>query len=152
MNGRSGGKCRGAAAMLLALGMSIAPHAAAQPVGSPDVGRFYAFGGFALFGPDSNGQLQGERVGLGLIAGGGFRLSPLLSFELGVLGTGYRLDTPASVSAQIPTGTNLRSNIGTGGLNLAVKFHFPQDRVDPYFGAGVGVYTTDFRTTSEDPG
>jgi opacity protein-like surface antigen len=149
MNSRS--KC-GIAAILFVLGMPIAPHAAAQPVGSPDVGRFYAFGGFALFGPDSNDQLQGERVGLGLIAGGGFRLSPLLSFELGVLGAGHRLDTPASVSAQIPTGTNLRSNISTGGLNLAVKFHFTQDRVDPYFGAGVGVYTTEFRTTSEDPG
>ena len=152
MNGRFRGKCRGAAATLLALGMSIAPHAAAQPFGSPDVGRFYAFGGFALFAPDSNDQLQGERGAAGLIAGGGFRMSPLLSLELGVLGAGYRLDTPASVSAQIPAGTNLRSNISTGGLNLSVKFHFTQDRVDPYFGAGVGIYTTDFRTTSETPG
>ena len=149
MNGQSRSEC---AAILLALGLSIAPHAAAQPAGSPEVGRFYAFGGLALFAPDSNGQLQGERGAAGVIAGGGFRLSPLLSFELGALGAGYRLDTPASVSAQIPTGTNLRSNIGTGGLNLTVKFHFPRDRVDPYFGAGVGVYTTEFRTTSEDPG
>ena len=39
--------------------MSMAPHAAAQP--SADVGPFYAFGGFALFGPDSNDQLRGER-------------------------------------------------------------------------------------------
>jgi hypothetical protein len=73
---------------LLALGMSIAPHAAAQP--SPDVGPFYAFGGFALFGPDSNDQLRGERGGAGLNVGGGFRFSRLLSFELGVLGAGYR--------------------------------------------------------------
>src|SRR5258708_23790733 len=152
MNGRFRGKCRGAAATLLALGMPTAPHAAAQPVGSPDVGRFYGFGGFALFAPDSNDQLQGERGAGGLIAGGGFRMSPLLSLELGVLGAGYRLDTPASVSAQIPAGTTLRSSISTGGLTLSVKFHFTQDRVDPYFGAGVGIYTTDFRTTSETPG
>jgi len=152
MNRRSGRKCRGAAATLLAFAMSIAPHAAAQPFGSPDVGRFYAFGGFALLAPDSNDQLQGERGAAGLIAGGGLRVSPLLSLELGVLGAGYRLDTPASVSVQIPAGTNLRSHISTGGLNLAVKFHFTQDRVDPYFGAGVGIYTTNFRTTSEDPG
>src|SRR6267154_677099 len=136
MNGRSGRKCRGAAAALLAFAMSIAPHAAAQPFGSPDVGRFYAFGGFALLAPGSNDQLQGERGAAGLIAGGGLRVSPLLSLELGVLGAGYRLDTPASVSVQIPAGTNLRSHISTGGLNLAVKFHYTQDRIDPSFGAG----------------
>jgi len=96
MNGQSRHQRRGTAAMLLALGMSIAPYAAAQP--SPDVGRFYAFGGFALFGPDTNDQLQGERGELGVIGGGGFRFSPLLSFELGVLGAGRRLDTPASAA------------------------------------------------------
>jgi opacity protein-like surface antigen len=139
--------------MLLALGMSIAPHAAAQAVGagSPDVGRFYAFGGFALFGPEKNDQFQGERGGLGLIAGGGFRFLPFLSFELSVLGAGRRLDTPASAAP--PAGTfkdgTLRTNLSTGGLNLAVKFHFTLDRIEPYVGVGVGRYTTSFRTTSE---
>jgi opacity protein-like surface antigen len=135
--------------MLLALGMSIAPHAAAQL--SPDVGRFYAFGGFALFGPEKNDQFQGERGGLGLIAGGGFRFLPFLSFELSVLGAGRRLDTPASAAP--PAGTfkdgTLRTNLSTGGLNLAVKFHFTLDRIEPYVGVGVGRYTTSFRTTSE---
>jgi len=132
MNGRSRHQYRGAAQILLALGMLIAPHAPAQPVGagSPDVGRFYAFGGFALFGPDTNDQLQGERGELGAIGGGGFRFSPLLSFELGVLGAGRRLDTPASAAPAAGTfkdGT-LRTNIGSGGLNFAVKFHFTLDR------------------------
>src|SRR6266436_7188756 len=81
MNGRSRRKSAGAAATLLALGISIAPHAAAQP--SPETAPFYAFGGFALFGPDSNDQLRGERGGAGLNLGGGFRFSRLLSFELG---------------------------------------------------------------------
>jgi len=137
--------------MLLTLGILIAPHAAAQPAGagSQNVGKFYAFGGLAAFAPDWNDQLQGERGGAGLMVGGGFRSTPLVSFELGALGAAYRLDTPAGVSAQIPTGTNLRSSIATGGLNLSVKLHFTQDRVDPYFGAGVGIYTTSFRTTSE---
>ena len=151
MNGQSRVKYRDAAAMLFALGLSIAPHAAAQPVGSPDVGRFYAFGGLALFGPDTNDQLRGERVGLGLIAGGGFRFLPFLSFELGVLGAGHRLDTPASAAPAAGTfrdGT-LRTNLSTGGLNLGVKFHFTLDRIEPYVGVGVGRYTTDFRTTSE---
>jgi hypothetical protein len=149
MNGQSRHQCRGTAAMLLALGMSIAPYAAAQP--SPDVGRFYAFGGFALFGPDTNDQLRGERGELGVIGGGGFRFSPLLSFELGVLGAGRRLDTPASAAPAAGTfkdGT-LRTNIGSGGLNLAVKFHFTLDRIEPYIGIGAGRYTTSFRTTSE---
>src|SRR5260221_4343083 len=132
MNRRSGRKCRGAAATLLAFAMSIAQHAAAQPFSSPDVGRFYAFGGFAWLAPDSNDQLQGERGAAGLIAGGGFRMSPLLSLELGVLGAGYRLDTPASVSAQIPAGTDPRANISTGGLNLSVKIPFTHGRVHPY--------------------
>src|SRR5713101_4933011 len=148
MNGQSGGQCV-SAAMLLALGMSIAPHAAAQP--SPDLGAFYAFGGFALFGPDTNDQLRGERGGLGLIAGGGFRFLPFLSFELGVLGARHRVDTPASAAPAAGTfkdGT-LRTNLSTGGLNLGVKFHFTLDRIEPYVGVGVGRYTTDFRTTSE---
>ncbi len=153
MNGRSRHRYRGAAQILLALGMLIAPHAPAQPVGagSPDFGRFYAFGGFALFGPDTNDQLQGERGELGAIGGGGFRFSPLLSFELGVLGAGRRLDTPASAAPAAGTfkdGT-LRTNIGSGGLNLAVKFHFTLDRIEPYVGFGLGRYATSFRTTSE---
>src|SRR6266852_5968078 len=151
MNDRSKRKCRGAAAMLLALGMSIVPHVAAQPVASPDVGRFYAFGGLALFGPDTNDQLRGERGGLGGIAGGGFRFLPFLSFELGVLGAGHRVDTPASAAPAAGTfkdGT-LRTNLSTGGLNLGVKFHFTLDRIEPYVGVGVGRYTTSIRTTSE---
>jgi len=152
MNRQSGRKY-GAAPVLLALGILIAPHAAAQPVGagSPDSGRFYAFGGFALFGPARNDQLQGERGELGVIGGGGFRFSPFLSFELGVLGAGRRIDTPAITAPAAGTfkdGT-LRTNIGSGGLNLAVKFHFTLDRIEPYFGFGVGRYTTSFRTTSE---
>src|SRR5258708_11440248 len=129
--------------------MSIAPHAAAQP--SPDVGPFYAFGGFALFGPDSNDQLRGERGGGGLIAGGGFRFLPFLSLELGVLGAGHRVDTPASAAPAAGTfkdGT-LRTNLSAGGLNVGVKFHFTLNRIEPYVGVGVGRYTTDFRTTSE---
>ena len=62
--------------MLLALGMLIAPQAAAQPAdaSSSNVGRFYAFGGFAVFAPDKDSQLRGQQGNLAnLIAGGGLR-------------------------------------------------------------------------------
>ena len=142
-----------AAAIAMSAVLGFAPQAAAQPAAPDpkDVGRFYAFGGAALFGAVTNSQLQGERGEGGLIGGGGFRFSPLLSFELGFLGATRRLDTPAS--AQPAAGTfkagTLKSHMGTGGLNLAVKFHFVLDRFEPYVGAGVGRYTTNFRTTSE---
>jgi hypothetical protein len=153
MNGQSRLK-RGIAAILFASGISIAPHAAAQVLGAgPNVGRPYAFGGFALYGPEKNDPLQKERGELALIAGGGFRFSPFLSFELGVLGAGRRLDPPTSPNASPPAGTfrdgTLKTHIATGGLNLSVKFHFTLDRVAPYFGVGAGRYTTTYRTTSE---
>lgn len=144
---------RFAAAMAVSVLLGFAPQAAAQPTAhdSPGVGRFYAFGGLALFGPATNDQLQGERGELGVIGGGGFRFSPLVSFELGILGASRKLDTPAASTPAAGTfkdGT-LRTHIGTGGLNLAVKFHFKVDRIEPYLGVGVGRYTTNFRTTSE---
>ena len=50
--------------MLLALGMLIAPHAAAQPAdaSSSNVGRFYAFGGFAVFAPDKDGKIRAVAI------------------------------------------------------------------------------------------
>ena len=129
------GRIATAIAVAAALGVSNAAAQAPDRGDETNTGRFYAFGGFALFGPDKNDQFQGERGGLGLIGGGGFRLTPLLSFELGVLGAGHKLDTPASASAQLPVGTfkdgTVRTNMSTGGLNLSVKFQFMVDRVEP---------------------
>jgi opacity protein-like surface antigen len=143
--------------MLLALGILIAPHAAAQPAGadSPNVGRFYAFGGFAVFAPDKDGQLHGQQGSpVNLIAGGGLRASQLLSFEVGLLGMGQKLDTPAATTPPIGTFQpgSLQTRMGTGGVNLTVKLQFAMDRLEPYFGAGVGMYSTWIRTTSEAPG
>src|SRR5882672_3208721 len=144
---------RFAAAIVIPAVFGFAPQAAAQTAGpdSPDVGRFHAFGGLALFGPATNDQLQGERGEAGVIGGGGFRFSPLVSFELGILGASRRLDTPAASTPAAGTfkDGSLKTNMGSGGLNLAVKFHFKVDRIEPYLGVGVGRYTTNFRTTSE---
>src|SRR5258706_14019197 len=97
MNRRSGRKCRGAAATLLVLAISTAPHAAAQP--SPDVGPFYAFGGDAWFGTDSNDQRRGEGGGEGRSADGGYRFLRLLSFVHGLPGVGFEIRSPLSAPA-----------------------------------------------------
>ena len=153
MNGRSRRKYRRAAPMWLALGMLIAPHAAAQPVDpvSPTFGRFYAFGGLALLVPQGNPQLHGESVGPGIVTGGGFRFSRLLSVEVGLLGTYHSIDSPAAAAPAAGTfkdGT-LKTDLTTGGLNVGVKFHFPLRQFEPYVGAGVGLYATNFSMTSE---
>ncbi|HMH17259.1 MAG TPA: outer membrane beta-barrel protein [Burkholderiales bacterium] len=144
---------RRAAAAAVVLSLSIASQAVAQPVdfASPTFGRFYAFGGLGVLIPQGNPQLHGENAGLSGLAGGGFRFSPLLSLEVGLLATGQSIDSPAAAAPAAGTfkdGT-LKTQIGTGGLNVGVKFHFPLDRFEPYVGAGVGAYTTNFRMTSE---
>ena len=42
--------------------------------------------------------------------------------------------------------------MGTLGVNLTAKLQFAMDRLEPYFGAGVGMYSTWIRTTSEAVG
>jgi len=144
-----------AAAMAIAIALCVLgpPPAAAQSAApAPQInGRPYGFGGFALFGPDGNDSLQRQRGDLGWFAGGGYRFSPSLSFELGVLIASQRLDTPASAAPAPGTfkGGSLKTRMGTGGVNIAVKYSFSLGSVEPYVGAGVGRYSTRFRTTSE---
>lgn len=140
--------------LCLVLTVGFAPFAAAQAKDpeSSNVGRFYAFGGFALFAPDKDGQLQNQQGNLAnLIVGGGLRASELLSFEIGLLGFGQKLDTPAAAAPPPLTFApgSLNTRMGTAGVNLTVKLQFPMDRVEPYVGAGVGMYSTWIRTTSE---
>jgi len=151
------GPVRVAAAMAIGIALCVlGPLPAAAQLTSPDpqiIGRPYAFGGFALFGPDSNDSLQRQRGELGLIAGGGYRFSPYLSFELGVLAASQKLDTPASAAPAQGTfnAGSLKTNMGTGGLNIGVKVSFPLGRFEPYYGAGIGRYSTRLATTSESP-
>ena len=149
-----GAGCVAAAMALCLLGPPPAAAQSAAPAAAPAPqthGRPYAFAGVALFGPEHNEQLQRQRSGLGGIAGGGYRFSPNLSFEVGVLAASQRLDTPAG--AVPPAGTfrtgSLRTRMGTSGVNIGIKFSFPLGRVEPYYGAGVGRYSTRLTTTSE---
>ena len=147
-------KCRNAAlALLLALPILWARQAAAQPAPplAADAGRFYAFGGLSGLVAQKNDQFSGERGNAGLTAGGGFQFLPYLSAEVGILGTGRRLDTPAAAAP--PAGTfkdgTPRTNMDTGGAYVSIKGQFQVGRVTPYVGLGVGRYTTQLRTTSE---
>ena len=122
------------------------PHTAAPTTG------FYAFGGFAALAAEKNSQLQGERGSpANLIAGGGYRLTPDLAVELNFLAAGRKLDTPPT--AEPPAGTfaagTLKSTMGTGGIGATVKYSFAVQHFAPYFGGGVGAYTTTFHTRSE---
>ncbi len=87
----------------------------------------------------------------GWFAGGGFRFSPSLSVELGVLIASQRLDTPASAAPAPGTfrDGSLKTQMGTGGLYVTAKYTFPLGRIEPYVGAGVGRYSTRLKTTSE---
>jgi len=166
---RKRGRIATATAFAAALGISSAPEARAQEQaqsqprphaqpykgGETNTGRFYAFGGFAAFAPDKNGQLQGERGSpVNLIVGGGYQALPNLALEVNYLLGLRTLDTPPT--AQPPAGTfqagSLDSAIGTHGIGATVKYNFTAGRFAPYFGGGLGFYSTRFLTTSETPG
>ena len=125
------------------------------PPAPAKAGPFYAFGGFALFSPDTNDQLSHQRGdAANLIAGGGFRFSRMLSLELDFFGGGQKLDTPPGATPAPGTfkDGSLETRMDTSGLALSAKFNFlPVGRLEPYVAGGAGWYATRLRTTSEDP-
>lgn len=130
------------------------PSRAAPAAAAERPGRFYAFAGFSAFAPQKNSGLQNERGSLANgIFGGGYRISPSLAAELNFLFDYHRLDTPASAQ---PVGSfqpgTLKSYLSTSGLAATAKFSFAADRLEPYAGGGIGVYSTRFLTTSEATG
>jgi len=135
---------------------SAPPTAAVLATATEDPGKFYAFGGFAAFGPEKNSGLQNERGSLAnFIAGAGYRAWPSWSVELNLVFDNRRLDTPSGVVAQLPAGTfqpgSAKSFMATSGLAASARYHFGEGRLVPYAGGGMGVYRTAFLTTSEAP-
>lgn len=132
---------------------SAPPTAAVLATATEDPGKFYAFGGFAAFGPEKNSGLQNERGSLlNFIVGAGYRAWPDWVVELSYLFDNRRLDTP--LSAQ-PTGAfqagTAKSYMFTSGFAASAKYSFGTGRLVPYVGGGMGVYRTRFLTTSEAP-
>ncbi len=148
-----------AAALALAFALGAAGTASAQAPGPAvaaapqDTGKLYAFAGFAAFGPQKNSGLQNERGSLlNFIAGAGYRAWPNWSVELDFLFDNRRLDTPPGA---LPTGPfqpgTAKSFMATAGLAASAKYSFGGGRLVPYAGGGMGVYRTNFLTTSEAP-
>ena len=155
MNTQSMYKKYGAALIAVALGVCALPQARAQTDTAASSSGFYAFGGFAKLFAEKNSQLTGERGSpVNLIAGGGYRLTPSLAVELNLLFALREADTPST--ARPPAGTyaagTLESGMGTIGIGATVKYSFAVQRFAPYFGGGIGAYSTTFLTTSEAPG
>ena len=140
---------------LLGANAAFAQTAPAEERFPANARKFYAFGNLAAFNPDTNDQLNHQHSETAnLIAGGGFRFSPLLSLELNYLAAEQRTDTPAAATPAPGTyadGT-LKTYLNTQGLAASVKFNFPSGRIDPYFSVGAGRYSTRFLTTSEAAG
>lgn len=172
MNTESQYRQYGAAALIVAaLGICGLPEAKAQSEAKPQPqaqpqpqkkadtpasvrnGHFYAFGGFAALAADANSQLQNEKGSpANLIAGGGYGVAPNLAAEINVLLAGRKLDTPATVQAQLQgpyaPGTE-KTSIGTFGIGATLKYVFVVDNFAPYFGGGFGLYTTTFHTRTD---
>jgi len=132
-----------------------------QPKKEPDTpasvrgGSFYAFGGFAALAADTNSQLPNEKGSpVNLIAGGGYGVTPNLAAELNVLIAGRKLDTPPAVQQQLglyAPGTE-KTSMGIFGLGATLKYVFVVDNFAPYFGGGVGLYTTTYGTWTDAVG
>jgi opacity protein-like surface antigen len=138
-------------------GTAPAPEAAAAPAKKPEaLSRYYGFVGLAAFKPQDNGSLQNdtEMTFANGMFGGGYRIAPDTALELAFLFTTHKLDTPDGVKAIIPSPPyqSPKSNMFTSGLAATVKTGFTAEALSPYVGAGFGLYSTRFLTTSESPG
>lgn len=147
-----------APATLVALLAGCLPSAVLAQGGSSSSlysGTFYAFVALGAFFPQKSSQLTGERNSLGnFMAGGGYRAAPNLSVEGNVLFGAREIDTPPN--GQPAPGTfapgTLDTGIGIAGIAATAKYTFQVDRLEPYFGGGVGAYRSALVTTSEAPG
>lgn len=130
------------------------PAPATLAAATEDPGRLYAFAGFAGLAHQQNNGLTEKNSLANLMAGSGFRISPNLAVELAVVLSSHDLDTPPSATP--PAGTfaagTQQSTMITVGLAATAKYNFTTDRLVPYAGGGIGVYTTYFDTTTEATG
>jgi opacity protein-like surface antigen len=129
------------------------PSAVKIPPSAPTAGKFYAYAGIAAFAPDSSSQLQHQHGDTAaFIGGGGYRFTDLFALQGDLFASGQKLDTPpgaAPAAGTFAPGT-LKTHMYTTGLAVTAKFNFPSGRWEPYVAGGGGIYSTLFRTTSED--
>jgi opacity protein-like surface antigen len=81
------------------------------------------------------------------MAGGGYRVSKNLSFEVDAWGADQRIDTPATISAPFLGTVDSRARISTAAISAIAKLSFPIDRFEPYVGAGGGLFYSKLHIT-----
>jgi len=126
-----------------ALALSIAAYclacnAAAMELASPDLtGRKYFYGSAASFDTHENPQLQNPDGSYGFAVGYGSRHSRHVAWEAEIFWDHQRVDTPFNVP---PSGPNSRASIESYGLAGNIRLLYPLGRIEPYVGAGIGIY------------
>lgn len=104
----------------------------------------FGLGGFDA--QDGTGTLQNQSGQYSLMFDATYRYTEYASFEFDVFGTEQRFDTPPGVYAILGT-VDGRSTIFVGGVNAVAKFGIPMGGVEPYVGAGIGLYFSSLLVT-----
>lgn len=116
------------------------------------IGGTYMHVGAGAFNPDFDSQLRNQSGPYALTVGGGRRQSRIFAWEIEVISSYQRFDTPASLSPPVFGSTSGRSTLDTNGLAGTAKFIYPHGSVEPYVGAGIGVYDTTLTVTGQQSG
>jgi opacity protein-like surface antigen len=116
------------------------------------VGRVYMYFALGAFDPDSDAQLRNPSGQYAFVFGGGFRQSRYFAWEIEFLGFEQRFDTPASVGPPLFGTISGRSTLATEGFAGTAKLLYPSGRVEPYAGAGIGIYRTTLTITGQQFG
>ncbi len=124
-------------AALVFAGLSPFAASAGTEMFAPDrIGNWYLGGGFGGFGEEDNASVGNPDGQFGLAFSGGYRLTRNIALEVDGLFSHQEFDTPAYA------GGGRQSDIFTNGVGGVVKFILPIDRVELYFGGGLGLYTS----------
>jgi len=116
------------------------------------IGKGYFHFAAGAVHPDSDSQLKNPSGQYALAVGGGFRQSKYFAWETEFVGFLQRFDTPASVGPPLFGTISGRSTLDTEGLAGTAKLLYPHGSVEPYAGAGIGLYRTTLTITGQQFG
>jgi opacity protein-like surface antigen len=100
----------------------------------------FGFGAGSFVPQDGTGQLRNQSGQYSLAFDASFRRSRYLSFGFDIFANDQRIDTPSTVTAPIFGTVDDRAHIAGGGFSAVAKLGLPVGRLEPYVGAGIGLY------------